>query len=866
MGEVYRARDSRLDRIVAVKVLPEHLSNNPQLRERFEREAKAISSLSHPHICPLFDVGHQDGIDYLVMEHLEGETLASRLKKGPLPPDQVLQYAVQITDALDTAHVHAVVHRDLKPGNIMLTKTGAKLLDFGLAKVRASEAAPGMTAMPTQTTPLTGEGTILGTLQYMAPEQLEGVEADARTDIFALGAMIYEMATARKAFAGKSEASLISAIMTAEPPALSTVQAMTPLALDHVVKTCLAKGPNARWQTAHDVLIELKWIAEKGSSTESSVRTSKSVNPRGRFAWVAGVLAGALVTGLIVWRVMDKRPAPQPLARFSITAPTTQPLATWSVMALSLDGTRLVYTAGFEDDSRLYLRPIDRFEATPMRGTEGASWPFFSPDGLWVGFFAADKLKKVRVTGGVAQTICEAVRGASGADWAPDDDIFFGASGTGLWRVPASGGRPQAVTSLDKKKGEFSHLWPHILPGANAVLFTVEAPRENFHIAVESLTTHERRNLIQRGTYGRYASSGHLIYAWEGSLLASAFDLGRLKVTGPEIPLLENLRLSADGSAQFALSGNGSLVYAAGGPPPARTLVWVDRHGNARPLPAAARGYNQPRLSPDGQRLALEIEDAAGSDIWIYDLMRDVPVRLTYDRKSVFPRWSPDGKHLVFSSTRSGVLNLFVQTADGSGQAEQLFPSEVEQWVGSWSRDGRMLTFVGVSPTDSGDIWVLPLQGERKPQPFLRAPFTQYGALISPDGRWLAYVSDESGRFEVYVTSFPSGQGKWQISTEGGTQVIWAPTGRELFWRNGDKVMTAGVEANATFAATKPLLLFSAAYLRHWQGLPDWDITPDGQRFIMIKVSEAESAPTQVNVVLNWFEELKNKSNAEQKR
>jgi len=465
MGEVYRARDTRLDRIVAVKVLPEHLSSNPQLRQRFDREAKAVSSLSHPHICPLYDVGHQDGIDFLVMEHLEGETLASRLKKGPLPPERALEYAIQIADALETAHRHGVIHRDLKPGNIMLVKTGAKLLDFGLAKVRAAGAVAGMTVMPTQTTPLTGEGTILGTLQYMAPEQLEGADADARTDIFALGAVIYEMATGRKAFAGKSQASLISAIMSSEPPALSTVQAMAPLALDHVVKTCLAKDPDARWQTAHDVLIELKWIAEKGSSTESSDRTLQSVNPRERFVWAAGVLAGALITGLIVWCVMDKRPTPKPLARLSITVPTTQPLAAWSTMALSLDGTRLVYTAGFEDDSRLYLRPIDGFEATPMRGTEGAFWPFFSPDGQWVGFFAADKLKKVRVTGGVPQTICEALTGASGADWAPDDNIFFGAYGTGLWRVTASGGKPQAATTLTKKRGNSAISGRTFCPG-----------------------------------------------------------------------------------------------------------------------------------------------------------------------------------------------------------------------------------------------------------------------------------------------------------------------------------------------------------------------------------------------------------------
>ena len=862
MGEVYKARDTRLNRTVAIKVLPRNMADRLEVRQRFEREARAVSSLNHPHICALYDIGQQDAIDFLVMEYLDGETLTSRLKKGPLPLQQVFQYAIQIADAIGQAHRHGVIHRDLKPSNIMLTKSGAKVLDFGLAKIHTVDDTTGLT-QPMET--LTEEGSILGTLQYMAPVQLEGKEADARTDVFAFGAVVYEMVTAKKAFPGASRASVIAAILEREPPPLTTLDPMTPAELDRVVKKCLRKDPEERWQTAQDLQDELKWIAEKGSSTESSVRTSQTVKPRERFVWAAGVLAAVLVTSLIVWRLMDARPTPQPLARFSIAPPGNQPLATWSPMALSIDGTRLVYTAGLEDVSRLYLRPIDRFEATPMRGTEDALWPFFSPDGQWVGFFAADKLKKVRVTGGVPQTVCEAVD-AYGADWAFDDNIFFGSSGSGLWRVPASGGKPQAATTLDKKNGELGHLWPHILPGAKEILFTVRTSAQNFHIAVESLTTHQRRNVTQKGSYGRYASSGHLVYAWEGSLLASAFDLGRLEVTGPEIPILENMPMSIDGSAPFALSGNGSLVYAPGGPPPARTFVWVDRQGNTKPMPAPARAYGQPRVSPDGQRLALEIHDGTDSDIWTYDLARDVLARLTYDRKSIFPRWAPDGKHLVFSSSRSGALNLFIQTADGSGQAERLFPSEVEQYVGSWSRDGRLLTFIEINPTDTGDIWVLPLQGERKPRPFLRVPLTQYGALISPDGRWLAYLSDESGRFEVYVTSFPAGQGKWQISTEGGTQVMWAPNGRELFWRNGDKVMAAGVEAHGTFVTTKPLLLFSAAYMRHWQGTPDWDISPDGKRFLMIKVSDTESAPTQLNVVLNWFEELRNRSNAGQKR
>jgi serine/threonine protein kinase/Tol biopolymer transport system component len=847
MGEVYRATDTRLRREVAIKFSITSFS------DRFEREARTIAALNHPNICTLHDVGP----NYLVMELLEGPTLADRIKRGALPLVEALEIAKQIADALEAAHEKGIVHRDLKPANIKIKPDGTvKVLDFGLAKMSQETASGGSPEhKPTLTT---GPGIVLGTAAYMSPEQARGQAVDKRTDIWSFGVVLYEMLDGRRAFPGETTTDVLAAVVSQEPD-----WGRVPAEAKRLLRRCLEKDPKRRLRDIGDA----RSLLADASDTSSSVL--KPVKALHGLAWLtAGLLAGSLAVGLIVWRVTSTKPAYQPTMRVTIPLTTTQPLVLGSPIVLSRDGTQLVYAAGgadleagTEQNTHLYLRFIDRIETAPIRGTDRGASPFFSPDGRWVGFFADGKVKKVPITGGVPQTICDdLVRGreaaaAQSADWAPDDSIFFATGFSGLWRVPASGGTPQLVTTLDTKKGEFSHRWPQILPGGREVLFTVQGPNStDFHVAVESLMTRQRRNLTEKGSYARYASSGHLVYAWEGSLLASPFDLVRLEVTGPESSILENLPLDKDGAAMFALSGNGTLIYVSAGPPSQRTLVWVDRRGNGKAISTTARAFKSPRLSPDGQRLAVDI----GPDVWTYDLARDVLTRLTYDGSSCCPEWTPDSKRLVFSSYGTGPLNLFMQAADGSGQPERLTTSENYQWASSWSPDGRVLAFMEFNHTTLGDIWMLPLEGEHKPYPLVRTSSTEWGGRISPDGRWLAYVSDATGRFEVYVTSFPSGQSKRQISTEGGAEAVWSRNGRELFYREGAKMMAVGIEANRSLTAAKPRMLF-AGYMRSVPGEPQYDVSLDGGRFVMVK-SETESAPTQLNVVLNWFEELRNRS------
>src|SRR6267378_3743405 len=615
MGEVYRARDTRLDRIVAIKVLPTHLADRSELRERFEREARTIASLNHPHICTLFDIGHQDGIDYLVMEYLEGETLAQRLLKGALPLEQVLQYAIEISDALDKAHRKGVTHRDLKPGNIMLTKTGTKLLDFGLAKLK-QQVAPAnvqLSQLPTANDPLTAKGTIVGTLQYMAPEQLEGKEVDARTDIFAFGAVAYEMATGKRAFEGKTQASLIAAILEREPPAMSSLQPMTPPALDRVAKKCLAKEPEKRWQAASDVCDELKWIAEGGSQVgltpTAATRGFGALSRREVIIGAGTLLSGVAIAGVAVWNLRPSQaPAPQPVTRTTINLPPGLQLAGLDggpAVALSLDGTHLAYVARQGGTQQLYLRAMDSLDSTPIQGTEGAVNPFFSPDGQWMGFFVGQKMKKISVSGGAALTLGDATF-PHGASWGSLGVIAFAPSvGTSLKQVPDGGGTPQLLTRL--KKGEVNQRWPEFLPDGKAVLFSgapTNANWTNSEVAAESVETGERRNLVLGATHPRYAASGHLVYAQGGSLMAVPFDPGRLAITGAAVPIVQGvLQSPSSGAAQYSLSATGSLVYIPGGvQADQRTLVWVTRNGAEQPVAAPARAYVYPRLSPDGQR------------------------------------------------------------------------------------------------------------------------------------------------------------------------------------------------------------------------------------------------------------------------
>jgi eukaryotic-like serine/threonine-protein kinase len=869
MGEVYRARDTRLDRIVAIKVLPTHLADRSELRERFEREARTVASLNHPHICVLYDIGHQDGTDFLVMEYLEGETLAQRLSKGPLPLEQVLQYAIEIADALDKAHRKGITHRDLKPGNIMLTKSGVKLLDFGLAKLK-QDVAPAnvqLSQLPTAQNAITAEGTILGTLQYMAPEQVEAGEVDARTDIFAFGTVVYEMATGKKAFEGKTSASVMAKILEVDPPSMASLQPMTPPALDRVVKRCLAKEPDDRWQTARDLEMELKWIAEGGSQvTLAPTATAKGIRARWRGALLWGVtsLLLAAITGLAIWNL--KPMSPRPVTRTVVALPPGQQLAGLDVgpaVALSPDGTRLAYVATRAGTQQLYLRAMDGLESKPVSGTEGAANPFFSPDGQWLGFLAGGKLKKVSVSGGAALTLgdASALRGAS---WGSQGIIAFAPSTASvILQVSDGGGASQPLTRL--AKGEVSHRWPEFLPGGKAVLFAAAASIGNWtnaQVAVQSVGTGERRNLIQAGMHPHYAPSGHLLYLQGRSLMAVPFDPQRLAVTGTAVPVVEGVLQSApNGPAQYSFSATGSLVYVSGGVQAAqRRLVWVNRNGAEQPLASPARAYRFPRLSPDGRRVAVEVAEQ-GTQVWLYDLSQETLTPFTFEGDSnFFPAWTPDGKRITFNSNKEGPLNIFWQLADGSGGLERLTANEHNQFPLSWSPDGQLLAFYEVNPTTQRDIWVLRL-GDRKAQPFLRTPFDQGAPRFSPDGHWMAYGSNESGRWEVYVQPYPGPGGKWQISTEGGTEPVWNRNGRELFYRSGENKMTAvGITTQPSFSVGKPQLLFEGPYVLGGGAFPDYDVSPDGQRFLMLKGGEQEAAPTQINVVLNWFEELKRRA------
>jgi len=860
MGEVYKARDTRLDRIVAIKVLPAHLADRADLRERFEREARTIASLNHPHICTLYDIGHQDGTDFLVMEYLEGETLAQRLLKGPLPLEQVMQYAVEIADALDKAHRKGITHRDLKPGNIMVSKAGTKLLDFGLAKLR-QEAAPPVrfSELPTAGPAVTAEGAILGTLQYMAPEQVEGKtdQIDARTDIFAFGVVVYEMATGKRAFAGQSQASVITAIMSSDPAPMSSLQPMTPPALDRVVRKCLAKEPDDRWQTARDLTDGLKWIAE-GSSQAGAVVSPPpaSKNWLKTGLWAAAGLAACAIVALTVWIL---RPiAPKPVTRFAISLPPGQRLGTGGgAIAISPDGKRLVYAAGPSNlTTQLYIRALDGLETRPIPGTEGQGGvglnPFFSPDGQWLGFSAGGELKKVSLTGGAPVNLADINQGGFRASWGSQGMIGFASGNAGpIQQVSDTGGTPRPLTHLEK--GESGHRWPEFLPGGKGVLFAVVSTGAPTKLVAQSLTTGERRDLIQSGNFPRYAPSGHLVYVQGANLMAAPFDPQRLAITGAAVPVIEGVP-----PGQYSFSSNGSLVYIPGSALLAQLkLVWVDRKGAEQPVPAPAHNYVLPRVSPDGKRVAAGIEEA-DSQIWLYDLGRDTLTRLTFEGgDNIDPLWTPDGKRIVFKGAQN---QLLWQPADGSVGAEALTSSKLagNNVPGSWSPDGRVLAFMEINPDTGFDVYTLPLK-DRKPQPFVHTPANETAPRFSPDGHFIAYASNESGRFEIYVRPYPGPGGKWQISTEGGTEPAWNPKGRELFYRSGNKMIAVDITTQATFSAGKPRMLFEGAYVLSPRSFPDYDVSPDGQRFLMLKASEQAQAPAQINVVLNWFEELKQK-------
>jgi serine/threonine-protein kinase len=670
------------------------------------------------------------------------------------------------------------------------------------------------------------------------------------------------MVTGQRAFHGKSQLSVASAILEKEPIPIGTIQPLTPPALDRAIRRCLAKDPEDRWQTARDLLLELKWIAESGSQAAlAPFGAVKSVGPRWRGAllWSVVSLLLAAVTGFAIWNL--KPSPPRPVSRSVITLPPGQKLAGLDqpAVALSPDGTQLAYVATQGGTQQLYVRAMDSLDATPIPGTEGAVNPFFSPDGQWLGFFAGKKLKKVSVSGGVALTLGEA-SGPRGASWDSQGMIAFAPTGVSLLqKVPDAGGTPQPLSRFEK--GEASHRWPEFLPDGKALLFDAMTSTFNWtkaQLVVESVGTGERQNLIQGGWQPRYASSGHLIYAQRGGLMAAPFDLQRLALTGTAVPVVEGVRQSTTtGAVQYSFSATGSLAYVPGAVQSAQLkLVWVTRNGTEQPVAAPARGYVFPRLSPDGRRIAVGIIDQE-TQVWLYDLSRETLTRFTFEGNvNLSALWTPDGRRITFQSDKEGPQNVYWQRADGSGGLERLTTSDYTSVPSSCSPDGQLLAFVQIDPATGFDIWVLRLT-DRKAQPFLRTPYNETSPRFSPDGRWLAYISNESGRHEVYVQPYPGPGGKWQISTEGGTEPAWNPSGRELFYRSGDRMMAVNVSTRPSFTVGKPHVLFSGPYEPTPATFSNYDVSPDGQRFLMLKPSETEQAPAQINVVLNWFEELK---------
>jgi len=855
MGEVYRAKDTRLGRDVAVKVLPAHMSSSPELRQRLDREAKTISQLSHPHICTLHDVGHQDGTDYLVMELLEGETLADRLGRGPIPLDQALRIGIEIAGALDAAHRQGIVHRDLKPGNVMLTKSGVKLLDFGLAKLAAPSQVSPVTSIPTalqESNPLTSRGTILGTFQYMSPEQLEGKDADARSDIFAFGCVLYEMLTGHKAFSGKSQASLIGSIMTSEPAPISSIQPMTPPAVDRLVKGCLAKEPEHRWSTAHDVMLQLQWIAEGGSAAGLPAPVAARRRSREKLAW--GVAAALLlISAALAWGFVRRAPQPPRVVRFEVANPPG--VTNVDAPKISPDGKMLAFNAtDAAGKTQIWIRPLNALTAQPLPGTEGTRRPFWSPDSRFLGFVADGKLKKIDVTGGPPTKICDVPTGVDGT-WSPEGVILLDGTGPDpIYRIPAAGGTPVVAAKADPARKEVQVGWPEFLPdGRHFIYLAANQKQDQTAYRIGSLDSSETKPFAPAQSMLVYAPQGYLLFLKDRTLMAQPFDAKAVKTTGEAMPLAEQIGTDAVGLARFSISRDGVLAYRTG--ESGGRLLWMDRSGKELDTLGDPADYQDPDFSPTGDRLAFDITDIRGgkSDIWIRDLSRGVNSRFTFDAVNAFAGvWSPRGDYIVYTSDREGAFAIYQKATSGSGEEKLLLKSDVIVVPISFSPDGRFLAYQRQDPKTNWDILLLPMTGEAKPVVLRATPFRDVVPRFSPDGRFIAYVSNESGRNEVYVQSYPGPGRTWQISTAGGGDPQWRRDGKELYYRALDqKLMAVEIRVGEELEPGLPQVLFQT---RVSSGLASTKYVPDrtGQKFLFV-APLGRDAMTPTTVVLNWF-------------
>jgi eukaryotic-like serine/threonine-protein kinase len=866
MGEVYRARDAKLGRDVALKVLPEAFARDAERMARFQREAKVLASLNHPNIAAIYGFEDSNDAHALVMELVEGPTLADRIKQGPIPIDEALRIAKQICEALEYAHERGIVHRDLKPANVKLTSDDAvKVLDFGLAKAIEGDASSmDINNSPTLSRMATMQGVLLGTAAYMSPEQAKAKPVDRRADIWAFGCVLYEMLTGKMAFSGETVTDTLAAVIMKDAD-WTQLPKQTPLRVRVLLQRCLQKDPKQRLRDIGDARISIDEVllgALERSSSAGVVAPVSASFWRRALPWAAGILAVALAS-LATWNL---KPSPAgPVVRAVLTLPAGQRLAGLEApaLALSADGSELAYAATTQGGTspQIFLRSMDSTDARPIPGTEGATNPFFSPDGQWLGFFADGKLEKISVSGGAAQALAD-VSIPLGASWSSQGMIAFANFFAGFLQLPDAGGAPKPLTRFEK--GDISQGWPEFLPSGRAVLFAASpdtADWTNSQVEVQLVGAVELRNLLpgQTGTMPRYARPGYLIFAQAGNLMAVPFDPERLEVKGAAVPVVQGvLQSPTTGSAQYSLSATGSLAYVSGGVQGEQSdLVWVSRNGTEQPLPAPARTYLNPRLSPDGRRLAVNITEQE-SQIWLYDLARETLTRFTFDGTSnQYPTWTPDGKRITFRSNKEGTRNIFWKLADGSGEEERLSTGDTMQTPNSWSPNGQVLAFMSPGPMTGQDVWMLRMS-DHKAQPFVETGVVTGAPEFSPDGHWLVYVSDESGRREVYVQSYPGPGGKWQISTGGGTEPVWNRNGRELFYRSGDKMMAVDISTQPAFAGGKPRMLFEGSYEPSPVTFPNYDVSPDGQRFLMLKpIEQAQAAPTQINIVLNWTEELK---------
>jgi eukaryotic-like serine/threonine-protein kinase len=870
MGEVYRARDTRLGREVAIKVLPASLTSSAEVRARFEREARTVSSLNHPHICTLHDVGREGDTDYLVMELVDGETLAQRLTRGALPMAEVLRIGGQIADALDRAHRAGVVHRDLKPGNVMLTRSGAKLMDFGLARATGMVAAPGsssrqpsgsmLSQSPTMAQPLTAEGTIIGTFQYMAPEQLEGKEADARSDLWALGCVLYEMATGKRAFEGRSQASLIGAIMHSEPapiaPSSTSASSLAPSpALERLVRQLLVKDPDERLQSAHDVKLQLANLVDGGSSWSAAA----PVIPRGRASrmsllpWaIAGLMALAAVAALLLAR---GRAPETTMMRFSIDAPAGVTLATDpGSSAISPDGRKLVFLAADSSGSvRLWLRPIESLTAQMIEGTDNALWPFWSPDSRFVGFFADGKLKKVSVEGGAPEVLCEAADGRGGT-WGSRGTIVFAPIAAGpLMRIPAEGGEPVVVARPDSSRHETALRWPCFLPdGKHFTFVSLPSMRGNYDVQVGSTDGGGVRKLTTSASSAVWAEPGYILIVRNGRLLAQRIDREATRLIGDPVPIgTAPALIGPAGIRAVSVSRNGILVRPTAGLQNTH-LVWVDRAGHAQgeiPLPPAR--WEAVVVSPDGHRATIERRsEPNANDLWMIDLDRSLATRFTFIPSSLCGNasWSPDGRWVAFDNNATGPYNIYRKLASGQGDEELLYQSSTPfKNLGSWTPDGASILFDEPSAVTQWDLWRLPVESERKPVPLVRTRFNESGGQISPDGTWMLYASDESGRPEVYAQSYPAGNARFQVSTNGASIGGWSHDGREIIFGGLDNsLLAAEVQRTPTFRIGAPRALF-----RLPASIIGVGFMPDAQRFIEV-LPVGQTAFASIQLEVNW--------------